>query len=454
MAEAGKSLEEVVVTPSKDKTFGDLYLDIEDLKKNPQKGIEPQLAGMMIDVLKASGHLDETTPVKDVKTPSFKKGIIFGLPKPMPPPPPLMSKNISTLQHPSTVQKASSMSQPPKLTWFSGENAKGELTFDLWSLRVALRQIERDHAVSKETDTLKTKSKQGTSKSAITTEEPKYDELVGMINQLTQKVTSLEQQNTPQRYSPQFNRGYRGNNRGFGRGRSQPTRGTGNWQSPRGTGNWQSPRGTSNWQSSRGTGNWQPPNTGNWNQQSSDTPTYEDTQHQPTQQQGYQQEPKYHRCGLYGHLQIGCREKSLHKSTKDHIKHSLKKQDKPEEGSDSDTTSEDESDSENHFIVNSDGYLDSDRIITEESIDPDVDETQLEDNNREAVETTDPHGDAHTATQAEQEESVHIESAPVEESDGQQDDTPEADISLESDDSDNVPTAPDCVIQYDDRNNS
>ncbi|XP_052071205.1 protein starmaker-like [Mytilus californianus] len=115
------------------------------------------------------------------------------------------------------------------------------------------------------------------------------------------------------------------------------------------------------------------------------------------------------------------------------------KQDKPEEGSDSDTTSEDESDSENHFIVNSDGYLDSDRIITEESIDPDVDETQLEDNNREAVKTTDPHGDAHTATQAEQEESVHIESAPVEESDGQQDDTPEADISLESDDSDNVP---------------
>ncbi|CAG2238834.1 unnamed protein product [Mytilus edulis] len=39
----------------------------------------------------------------------------------------------------------------------------------------------------------------------------------------------------------------------------------------------------------------------------------------------------------------------------------------------------------------------------------------------------------------EQEEYVHIESAPVKESDGQQDDTSEADISLESDDSDNVP---------------
>lgn len=78
------------------------------------------------------------------------------------------------------------------------------------------------------------------------------------------------------------------------------------------------------------------------------------------------------------------KEKPLHKSTKDHVKHSLKKQDKPEEGSDSDTTSEDESDSENHFIVNSDGYLDSDRIITEEPLDPEVDETQLEDNSRKA----------------------------------------------------------------------
>lgn len=83
------------------------------------------------------------TPVKDVKTPSFKKGLIFGLPpKPMPPPPPLMSKNTSTLQHSTTVQKASSMSQPPKLTWFSGENAKGELAFDLWryTIRCLLKQ--------------------------------------------------------------------------------------------------------------------------------------------------------------------------------------------------------------------------------------------------------------------------------------------------------------------------
>ncbi|CAG2255017.1 unnamed protein product [Mytilus edulis] len=62
--------------------------------------------------------------------------------------------------------------------------------------RVALRQIERgDHVVSKVTDTLKTKIKQGTSKSATTTEEPRYDKLVGRINQLTQKVTSFEQQN-------------------------------------------------------------------------------------------------------------------------------------------------------------------------------------------------------------------------------------------------------------------
>lgn len=60
----------------------------------------------------------------------------------MPPPPPLMSKNTSTLQHSTTVQKASSMSQPPKLTWFSGENAKGELTFDLWryTIRCLLKQ--------------------------------------------------------------------------------------------------------------------------------------------------------------------------------------------------------------------------------------------------------------------------------------------------------------------------
>lgn len=68
--------------------------------------------------------------------------------------------------------------------------------------RVALRQIERgDHVVSKVTDTLKTKIKQGTSKSATTTEEPRYDKLVGRINQLTQKVTSFEQQNATKRYS-------------------------------------------------------------------------------------------------------------------------------------------------------------------------------------------------------------------------------------------------------------
>lgn len=51
--------------------------------------------------------------------------------------------------------------------------------------RVALRQIERgDHVVSKVTDTLKTKIKQGTSKSATTTEKPQYDKLVGRINKL------------------------------------------------------------------------------------------------------------------------------------------------------------------------------------------------------------------------------------------------------------------------------
>lgn len=43
---------------------------------------------------------------------------------------------------------------------------------DFDSLRVALCQIKRDHAVLKETDTLKAKIKQGTSKSAIITEEP------------------------------------------------------------------------------------------------------------------------------------------------------------------------------------------------------------------------------------------------------------------------------------------
>ncbi|CAC5388233.1 unnamed protein product [Mytilus coruscus] len=212
-----------------------------------------------------------------------------------------------------------------------------------------------------------------------------------MINQHTQKVTSLEQQNAPQRYSPQFNRGYRGNDRVFGRGRSHPPRSTDNWQSPIGNGNWQSSRGTGNHQKMQVTG-IRGQLTNNNNHQI----------HQPLKipninlhnnrdiNRNLSRTRTLHRNIRLPIGFIYDKEKPLHKSTKD-IKHSLKRQDKPEEGSDSDTTSEDE-------------------IITVDPFDPDVDETRLGDNNSEAVETTDLHEDANTATQAEQEESVHIES--------------------------------------------
>ena len=419
MAEGGQELEEIVVTPSKDKTFGDLYHELEAMKLNQKEGIQPKLATMMIDLLKASGHLEDTS--SNETKPAVKKKVALPTLNQLPPAPKMM------LQHPPKPSTGTSMSQPPRLTWFSGENAKGELTYDLWrynvrcllkqklysedmihqairsslrgeagrivmrlgtdvsavnilnkldsiygnidkreslmaefygarqqededittwscrlesiigkaqdlglveagqvdsmlhsmlwtglrqdlkdisshkydtipdfdSLRVCLRQIEKDHTSQKYSAPHKTK--QGTSKSAVVTQNPEYEELKGMINQLTQKVTSLEQNTTHQQTQYNNRGGYRGYDRGNRRGFSHPP--SNSWQ----------PRPTQQGLSSQHY-QQQPPTQQNYRQ----PPTAQQSYQQPpsTQQQYYQdyrQEPQCSRCGQFGHLQFGCR---------------------------------------------------------------------------------------------------------------------------------------------------
>ncbi|CAC5410394.1 unnamed protein product [Mytilus coruscus] len=137
-----------------------------------------------------------------------------------------------------------------------------------------------------------------------------------------------------------------------------------------------------------------------------------------------EQEDQEHYIEIYFYRLDSCmiRKKKLHKSTKD-IKHSVKKKVQilaPHQKTSLIRKSIPLSTQMDIWIV-IESYL------------------RQEDNNSEAVETKDTHGVTHTATHAKQEESVHIESAPVAEGDGQQNDAPGADISLESDDSDNVP---------------
>ena len=86
---------------------------------------------------------------------------------------------------------------------------------DFNTLRVALRQIEKDHLPQK----AKTNIKPNTAKSATPPAETSsiktdVEELKGMVQQLTHKVSSMEQQS----YTPYYNRGaYTRGNRGSGR---------------------------------------------------------------------------------------------------------------------------------------------------------------------------------------------------------------------------------------------
>ena len=73
MAEGGKDadeLTEVVVTPTKQKTFGDLYQEMQLMSKDPTtaSGLDPSLASAMIELLKASGHLETSKPTAKIDT--------------------------------------------------------------------------------------------------------------------------------------------------------------------------------------------------------------------------------------------------------------------------------------------------------------------------------------------------------------------------------------------------
>ena len=136
---------------------------------------------------------------------------------------------------------------------------KYELTKDFNQLKVALRQLEKDHQPKK--------SKPNTSK-AITetnTYKKEMDELRGMVQQLSTQVTEMQQQQT------QY---YRGNNY---RGKS--------------------------YRGNRGKG-------GKWNYQKQQTNSSQPQQQEQSdnQQSTYQHKPIVcQRCGQEGHIQIGCR---------------------------------------------------------------------------------------------------------------------------------------------------
>ena len=151
---------------------------------------------------------------------------------------------------------------------------------DFNKLRVALRQIEKDH---------KPKSSKPNTAKAATTSADKSDieELKGMVQQLTHKVTTLEEQ----RYDParQYYRGnyYRGN-RGD-RWNSRPPRQS--WQQ-RPPSSFESPQ--QSWQQPPAS-SYEPPQ-----------PQQQQTQQPSTSRQG-DEEIYCRRCGQPGHIQIGCR---------------------------------------------------------------------------------------------------------------------------------------------------
>lgn len=171
-------------------------------------------------------------------------------------------------------------------------------------LRVVLRQIEKDHLPQKVNGKDKTSS--GTSKSAVAKEDSHYQELKVLINQLTRKVTHLEEKKTSQQMPPStryYNRG-RGYNRGSGSWR-------GDYRPPR-SNSW--PRQPYQQNPSQ---HWIPRSTYQqnlrlpWNSQPYQ-PAQTQTE-QPVQTRTEQptptgdQEIQCRRCGQFGHIQIGCR---------------------------------------------------------------------------------------------------------------------------------------------------
>lgn len=141
------------------------------------------------------------------------------------------------------------------------------------------------------------------------------------------------------------------------------------------------------------------------------------------------------------------REKSPIKESTKQDKHRIslrKRQDKLED-SESESTSDEESDYDNNIVFNPEGNMNTDRTVVDDSFVPGVDEPQSEDNISEVVDIdTEPHGDAHTATETRQEVTVGNESAPiVEDGESQQEITPEADTSL----ADSEDTGPDVPVR-------
>lgn len=153
---------------------------------------------------------------------------------------------------------------------------KYETIKDFDTLRVALRQIEKEHPPQKSN----TKSaKPNTSKAATSAEKSDIDELKGMVKQLTQKVTTLEEQGYTGYTQPYYNRGMRGN---------RMNRGGWNFRQPR--------------QSTQQRPQQQ--------QYSSQQTGWSSTQQD--QQQDRNQDVQCRRCGQYGHIQIGCRVRMDH----------------------------------------------------------------------------------------------------------------------------------------------
>ena len=168
---------------------------------------------------------------------------------------------------------------------------KYETIKDFDTLRVALRQIEKEHPPHKSN----TKSaKPNTSKFATpSADSSDIVELKGMVQQLTQKVTNMEQQGYPQ---PYYNRGrYTRGNRG-NRGNT-----------------WNSRPPRQNTQQRQYSTQYQHPPTSQRTDWSSSTPQQQQQQQQPQQQDtSTNQEIQCRRCGQYGHIQIGCRVRMDH----------------------------------------------------------------------------------------------------------------------------------------------
>ena len=188
----------------------------------------------------------------------------------------------------------------PELKDVSGH--KFDTIKDFNKLRVALRQLERDHMPKKST------GKPNTVKAATSVEPTNVEQLMGMVSQLTHTVAELQrqQQNFSNSYRPNQTQG---NYQPYHTQSSNQPNQRGNYNSGRGGYNRQ-PKQSLNWQpQQRSQPNYQnlPQSNQDWNNQQVFQPT-----NQPTQQQ-YQRPPRNqetvrcYRCGLEGHIQIGCR---------------------------------------------------------------------------------------------------------------------------------------------------